>query len=125
MVGRSRGVRVRRAALDDEALRPVVADFGPVELNTERSDIRLIDQLSLTIKREPIEHAPCKSHVANILLPLTMRMWLHRAELNAMLTRELQKIAGCEGSDADRRSAALGRGLRTHELGRFHGDASA
>ena len=23
-------------------------------------------------------------------------MWLHRAELNAMLTRELQKIAGCE-----------------------------
>ena len=25
-------------------------------------------------------------------------MWLHRAELNAMLTRELQKIAGCEGS---------------------------
>jgi len=27
-----------------------------------------------------------------------MRMWLHRAELNAMLTGELQKIAGCEGS---------------------------
>ncbi len=25
-------------------------------------------------------------------------MWLHRAELNAMLTGELQKIAGCEGS---------------------------
>ena len=27
-----------------------------------------------------------------------MRMWLHRAELNAMLTRELQKVAGCERS---------------------------
>lgn len=27
-----------------------------------------------------------------------MRMWLRRAELNVMLTRELQKIAGCEGS---------------------------
>ena len=27
-----------------------------------------------------------------------MRMWLHRAELDAMLTGELQKIAGCEGS---------------------------
>ncbi len=25
-------------------------------------------------------------------------MWLRRAELNAMLTRELQKIAGCERS---------------------------
>ncbi len=27
-----------------------------------------------------------------------MRMWLHRAELNAMLTGELQKIADCERS---------------------------
>ncbi|MEJ7667905.1 MAG: hypothetical protein WKH97_04040 [Casimicrobiaceae bacterium] len=27
-----------------------------------------------------------------------MRIWLHRAELNAMVTRELQKIAGCAGS---------------------------
>ena len=27
-----------------------------------------------------------------------MRMWLHRAELDAMLTGELQKIAGCERS---------------------------
>jgi len=27
-----------------------------------------------------------------------MRMWLHRAELDAMLTRELQKVAGCAGS---------------------------
>ena len=27
-----------------------------------------------------------------------MRMWLRRAELDAMLTRELQKIAGCEKS---------------------------
>ena len=27
-----------------------------------------------------------------------MRMWLHRAELDAMLTGELQKIAGCAGS---------------------------
>jgi len=25
-----------------------------------------------------------------------MRMWLRRVELDAMLTRELQKIAGCE-----------------------------
>jgi len=25
-------------------------------------------------------------------------MWLRCAELDAMLTRELQKIAGCEGS---------------------------
>jgi len=27
-----------------------------------------------------------------------MRMWLRRVELDAMLTRELQKIAGCDGS---------------------------
>jgi len=27
-----------------------------------------------------------------------MRMWLRRAALDAMLTRELQKIAGCEKS---------------------------
>lgn len=27
-----------------------------------------------------------------------MRVWLRRAELNAMLTRELQKVADCEGS---------------------------
>ena len=27
-----------------------------------------------------------------------MRMWLPRAELHAMLTRELHKIAGCERS---------------------------
>jgi len=27
-----------------------------------------------------------------------MRLWLDRPELNAMLTRELQKIPGCEGS---------------------------
>ena len=27
-----------------------------------------------------------------------MRMWLRRAELDAMLTRELQKIAGCVGA---------------------------
>ncbi len=27
-----------------------------------------------------------------------MRMWLRRAEINAMLTGELRKIAGCGGS---------------------------
>jgi len=27
-----------------------------------------------------------------------MRMWLRRAEINTMLTAELQKIAGCERS---------------------------
>ncbi len=27
-----------------------------------------------------------------------MRVWLHRTELNAMLTGELQKIAGCKRS---------------------------
>jgi len=27
-----------------------------------------------------------------------MRMWLRRAELDAMLTRELRRIAGCERS---------------------------
>ncbi len=31
-------------------------------------------------------------------MSLTMRVWLRRVELDAMLTRELQKIAGCERS---------------------------
>jgi len=31
------------------------------------------------------------------MLCATMRVWLRRAELDAMLTRELQKIAGCGG----------------------------
>ena len=27
-----------------------------------------------------------------------MRIWLRRAELDAMLTRELRRVAGCDGS---------------------------
>jgi len=53
-----------------------------------------------------------------------MRVWLRRAELDAILTRRTAEDRGLREVDVDCRRSNLCRGLGTLELGRFHGDTA-
>ena len=63
-------------------------------MNGGSQKVKATASLTRSARREAVEESLSEYPP----LPLTMRTWLRGAELNALLTRELQKIAGSEGS---------------------------